>query len=130
VSYKLNNGSVNGPVFNDFLDNVDETECKLLLDNAAIHHATKSCETTGRKSISTLAGEKNIELVYLPKYSPQLNPTELCFGIIKRSIEKKRPSTFEELEEAIATCLDRIKESIRNCFLKCLTPATAQMEAS
>jgi transposase len=121
VSYKLNKGSVKGPVFHDFLKDIDgEANCKLLLDNAAIHHASKSCEVVGKLPISKLAAEKNIDLVYLPKYSPQLNPTELCFGIIKRSIEKQRPSTYEQLEKAIEICLSRIKESIRKCFMKCL----------
>jgi len=98
----------------------EETDCKLLLDNAAIHRATKSCETAGRLPISKLAAVKNIDLVFLPKYSPQLNPAELCFGIIKRSIEKQRPSTFEQLEKAIEMCLSRIQGSIRKCFFKCL----------
>jgi len=126
VSYKLNKGSVNGPIFHDFLKDVDETGCRLLLDNASIHHATKSCESNGRVSISNLATEKNIELLYLPKYSPQINPTELCFGIIKRSIEKQRPSTYEDLKHSIDQCLQRIK-----CFLKCFDPGdTHNKEAS
>jgi putative transposase len=51
----------------------------LVLDNARIHHA---------KIIKKYCEEHNIKLVYLPPYSPELNPIEFLWKRIKRMYQK------------------------------------------
>jgi transposase len=59
----------------------------LLLDNAKIHLA---------KSVRTLAQELYIHFIYLPPYSPDLNPIEFGWKDLKRDLGK-----FLNFDEAI-----------------------------
>lgn len=72
----------------------------LLLDNSRIHYTTKKLRELGL-SIEELVVQKNIVLVYLPPYSPEINPAEKCFNNIRHNIEKSRPRTYEELKLVI-----------------------------
>ena len=65
----------------------------IVLDNFRSHHANK----TRRK-----AEELNISLVYLPPYSPDLNPIEQIWRVIKRVLSPLLIKTLEELKEEIS----------------------------
>jgi transposase len=59
-------------------------------------------------------------LVYLPPYSPDLSPIELCWSKIKRMIRKKAPRTFEELKEVTSEAFKSIKTSdLEGWFTHC-----------
>src|SRR5207302_3274814 len=94
----------------------------LMLDNAKIHHATKKCWELGLpKTIKELIISKSIEPLYLVAYSPQLNPAELIFNIIRHNIEKSRPRTFEELKSAVEKEMKELnKENLTKHFKSCL----------
>lgn len=74
-------GAFNGDMFLDFLDNLLEVmnphplpHSVLVLDNCAIHHVdgvAERCFAAG------------VKLVYLPPYSPDLNPIEEAFSAFK-----------------------------------------------
>jgi putative transposase len=66
----------------------------LILDNFATHKA---------KSVKEKAKELNIELIYLPPYSPDLNPIEYLWKSIKRIISV---SKIENKHELIAIVRD------------------------
>jgi DDE superfamily endonuclease len=51
----------------------------LLMDNSKIHKTSKELEKSGL-SMEELARQKNIVLVKLPRYTPQLSTVELCFN--------------------------------------------------
>jgi|ERR1700722_1553052 transposase len=72
----------------------------LLLDNAPIHSTTDKLRELGL-SIEELADQKNVILVYFPKYAPQINPVELCICFIKNYIKSNQPRTEEKLREVI-----------------------------
>ena len=57
-----------------------------------------------------LARQKNIELVYLPKYTPELNPIELCFNTIRHFTEDLPTDTEKELEKTIVKIVDMINQ--------------------
>lgn len=78
--------------FSQFL--VDVRECNplnricLVLDNFATHKS---------KKVKEKASELNIELIYLPPYSPDLNPIEYLWKNIKRIISISSIESKNEL---------------------------------
>lgn len=60
--------------------NLDSEYTILILDNCRVHHSKKFVET---------AKNHNIELVFLPPYSPDLNPIEFIWKCIKRVTSEK-----------------------------------------
>lgn len=98
--------------FHEFLQGINlfsNEKHYLFLDNLKVHHAKKSCLKLKLTPIKELLESKNIEPVYSVPYSPQLNPVELCFNIIRKSIEKQKPRTFEGLKLAI----DKVVENLQ-----------------
>lgn len=61
----------------------------VLLDNGAFHKGKK------------LIIPENIGLLFLPPYSPELNPAELVWLNMKRKTTNKIYKTMEELKNAI-----------------------------
>jgi len=89
----------------------------ILLDNVRIHHAVKALKDLCLPSIKELAEQKNIVLIYLPPYTPELNPTENCNSVIKSFYRKHRPRTEEELRKVIEEGIAELKKhDLRNYF--------------
>ena len=74
-----------------------ERKILLVLDNARFHHAV-----VNRDFLKSVKGR--IKLLYLPAYSPELNPIELFWKKTRRSVTHNR--YFESLKEE-RVCLDR-----------------------
>lgn len=71
----------------------------LILDNARIHRA---------KVVKSLCEDINVRLVFLPPYSPDLNPIEFAWKDGKKSLAMQE---FEAIEEkAKKTVVNIIKE--------------------
>ena len=75
----------------------------LILDNFATHKA---------KRVKERASELNIELIYLPPYSPDLNPIEYLWKSIKRIISISRIDRKEDLLEVIRNSFFRLAGSL------------------
>lgn len=74
----------------------------LTLDNGAFHKA------------KSLIIPENIGLLFLPAYSPELNPAENMWGILKRKFTNKIHHTLEEVGEFITNATASLtKESIK-----------------
>ena len=58
------------------------------------------------------AEKLNISLVYLPPYSPDLNPIENIWKNVKRAVSEKTPLNMEELKETIAKAFKKLTKSI------------------
>ncbi len=89
-------GTCNKELFNEWLEKMLLPELKkykekqvIIMDNASIHKNKKTREILER------AGHI---LLYLPPYSPDFNPIEKIFGVIKRKMKNYELS----LESAIA----------------------------
>lgn len=69
----------------------------MILDNNTTHHA---------KAVTELASELDIRLVYLPPYSPDLNPIEFIWKSLKRVVSKlffpDRDSMISDMEKRFA----------------------------
>ena len=55
----------------------------LVMDNARIHHAV---------DVTQFLNENRIRHIFLPPYSPELNPIELLFGAVKAEYRKDGPA--------------------------------------
>jgi transposase len=72
----------------------------LILDNARY----QKCQL-----VSKLASDLQIELLYLPPYSPNLNLIERLWGYVKReSLYCQYYETFADFKSAIESCLEKI----------------------
>eukprot|EP00808_Paulinella_micropora_P019013 g42248.t1 len=87
---------------------------KLILDNARVHTARDVVEP-----LKVLLAGVGVELVFLPAYSPEFNPCELAFGMVKSFMRKHRGggSFFTEIVHAFAVAITRPK--IYKAYLHC-----------
>ncbi|MCE8166087.1 MAG: IS630 family transposase [Candidatus Moeniiplasma glomeromycotorum] len=100
---------------------ISDSKHYLLLDNSRIHSAPDKLKEAGLLSIGELAEQKNIVLIHLPKYVPELNPTEKCFSIIKQYYRQRRSRTEEELRKVIEEAIEILQKKdltkiFKNCF--------------
>lgn len=68
----------------------------VLVDNLSVHK---------RVDARQVLLERGIRLVFLPPYSPDLNPIERCWSKVKEALRAAAARSVEVLEEAIATAL-------------------------
>lgn len=92
----------NSDIFQFYLDEFSKErpdEFKIMvLDNGAFHHAKK------------LKIPKNIALLFLPPYSPELNPAEKIWHVLKRNFTNRLFSTLGQLSDFISEALKTITQ--------------------
>lgn len=105
----LENSMVNGNIFNTFIESLPcSPGTVLLMDNASIHKTKQFKETIA---------VKGYDVIYTPPYSPEFNPIELIFGIIKKKFYKERYNTVGCLVDIIKSCVSSVDSTtIRHCF--------------
>ena len=65
---------------------------------------------------------KNIEVRFITTYAPMLNPTELCFNLLRQQTEKQRPRSYEEMKLAIEKVIELLnKQDLSKYFWHCAT---------
>ncbi len=115
IHWELIKGATNAEIFSNFLSNINlpaNDEYHLLLDNVPFHKSVK---------VKKVSIQKNIKLISLVPYFPQLNPVEEIFNVIKAYVRKCRPRTKEELESAIARIVAKLQEEdLTKYFQNCL----------
>ena len=83
----------------------------VVVDNLAAHHGRRARE---------LVEARGAELVFLPAYSPDLNPIEQAFAKVKEALRRARARTTEELIQAMGVALRAITpKDIRGWFTHC-----------
>jgi transposase len=90
----------------------------VVMDNLGAHRP---------KRVRELIEEKGCELVYLPSYSPDLNPIEEAFAKVKHLLRKIGARTKDALIEAMDRALGAVSvEDARGFFVHCGYRAPAQ----
>ena len=91
----------------------------LVMDNLSVHKGER---------VRELIGHRGCELLYLPPYSPDLNPIEEAFGKIKGLLRKAEARTREALVEAMGRVLSAVsKHDARGFFEHCGYRPLAQL---
>ena len=60
------------------------------------------------------------ELLYLPPYSPDFNPIEMCWSKVKQLLRSAKARSLEKLESSVADALTAITpQDMQGCFHHC-----------
>ena len=98
-------GSVNTSAFLSYVDNVLAPQlwvgAIVVMDNLKVHHAYPI-----RKAIEAVGAQ----VVFLPPYSPDLSPIELCWSKLKQFLRSTAARTYEALDQAMTEAVDYITE--------------------
>ena len=108
-------GAVNGAMFRAYVEQVLVPELRrgdvVVMDNLSSHTVAGV-----RRAIEGAGGR----LLYLPPYSPDLNPIENAFSKLKRLLRSAAERTVEKLWRRIGLLLDRFRpDECRNYFRHC-----------
>ena len=108
-------GAVNGDIFEAFVEHVLVPALRpgdmVVMDNLSSHkrHRTRQ-----------LIEGAGADLVFLPPYSPDLNPIELVFSKIKQRLRSLAYRSREALWRAMQTVLDAVTATDAiNCYRHC-----------
>lgn len=117
VRWMVFNGGMNTKILLRFfrrLIKVSKRKIFLVLDNLRVHHAKKVREWLSRH-------EDEIEVFYLPSYSPELNPDEMLNADLKKAVTTKAPAREKgDLKRTTISHLHRLSKSpkrVRSFFM-------------
>jgi transposase len=107
VRWRVFEGAMHADLLIDFFKRlVKDSDRKvfLILDNLKVHHA--------RKVKAWLAEHENeIEVFYLPSYSPELNPDECLNADLKEAVTKRTPArSKKQLKEVAISHLRKLQK--------------------
>jgi transposase len=110
VRWKVFEGAMNADVLIDFFKRlIKDAKRKvfLILDNLKVHHARKVKDWLAKH-------EKEIEVFYLPSYSPELNPDECLNADLKDGVTRRAPARSKaQLKKAAISHLRKLQKSPR-----------------
>ena len=107
--------AVNGDVFEAFVRQVLVPQLRrgdvVIMDNLSSHKRTRTRE---------LIEKAGAQLVFLPPYSPDLNPIEMIFAKVKQLLRSLACRTRDALWQAMQSVLDQVTASdAAHCFRHC-----------
>jgi transposase len=96
-------GSMNGPAFADYIRRCVAPELRagdvVVMDNLGAHKVA---------DVRAAIEEAGATLLFLPPYSPDLNPIEMAWSKLKALIRKVKPRHLDELVEATRQALQSV----------------------
>jgi transposase len=99
-------GTLNKEIFSEYiktgLKSILSSDDILILDGCSVHRSRLVCETFKRYGIN---------VIFLPPYSPDLNPIELFWSKIKTFLKKAKARTHKMLEKAINLAFNWVSKS-------------------
>jgi transposase len=106
-------GSTTTAVFEAYLERVLTPSLEpgqvVVMDNLSSHKGSR---------VRELIEERGCELIYLPPYSPDLNPIEEAFAKLKALLRRAGARTYEALIGAIGRALDALTASDARGFFE------------
>lgn len=109
TAYTTYSGGTTSDKFIDYLRNVLAPTLHdgdiVVMDNMRTHHS---------KAVKAVIEELKINVIYLPPYSPDLNPIEMMWSKIKAILRKMKIRILSELDSSIDFAFSQITHS--NCL--------------
>jgi transposase len=107
--------ATDGTVFKAFVDQVLAPALRpgdiVVWDNLGAHKL---------ESVRQRLSDIGVRVVFLPPYSPDMNPIEMFWAWLKATIRRQRPRTTSALNRCIAAAMDTLPpEFCRNWFREC-----------
>ena len=103
VAPRIVEGAMNGEIFERYVETQLAPELTrgdvVILDNVGFHRSGRAEE---------MVRERGAWLLFLPPYSPDLNPIEMAFSKLKALLRKKAARTFDTLANAIGRAADAL----------------------
>ena len=94
-------GAMNGPAFDTYIKTqlapLLRSGDVVILDNLNVHKSPRAAQALR---------ERGAWFLFLPKYSPDLNPIEMAFSKLKAHLRKAKARTFDTLWKAIGDICD------------------------
>ena len=108
--FQLFNRSINGSKFVEFLHGLKfrhgRRPLAIYMDNLQVHYA---------KEVKEAYEELNIIPIYGPAYSPEYNPIEMVFNMLKQPVKKWRLEDM--LKRRKRTYKDLVPLAVRHCTI-------------
>jgi transposase len=106
-------GATTSAVFETYVEQVLAPTLRrgqvVVMDNLSAHKGER---------IKGMIEQRGCQLVYLPSYSPDLNPIEEAFSKIKRLVRKAEAGTKEALVEVIGSALSAVSSKDARSFFE------------
>jgi len=106
LHYTTFSGGTTAEEFKAYLENdllpYLSSDSILIMDNMKSHHA---------KAVKALLDNSHVQYVYLPPYSPDLNPIEKLWSKIKALLRKFKARTVEALPHAIQCAFQAVTQT-------------------
>lgn len=106
-------GAVNAAKFIHFIENKLqhklEADDVLIMDNCSVHHANDVTKRLDKLGIKTL---------FLPPYSPELNPIEEGWSVVKQGLRRKKARNIYEYVAALPELKNSVCERKSKGFFK------------
>ena len=92
----------------------------VVMDNLSSHKT---------KAVRVAFAAAGIEVLYLPRYSPEWNPIGLCWATVKRWLRRLGARTREHLRDGVAEALGRVTSAqvrrwLRHCGYRLTSNST------
>jgi transposase len=105
-------GTLNGELFSAYIREALSPTLKrgdiVIMDNLSSHKVKGALDPIY---------EKGAKVMFLPPYSPDLNPIEMSWSKMKSVLRKLKAATYDEMDKSMKTALDSFtKSDIANWF--------------
>ena len=106
-------GAIDGPAFDAYVETQLAPALSrgdiVILDNLNVHKSPRAAQALKKRGAWFL---------FLPKYSPDLNPIEMAFAKLKTLLRKAKARTYDDLVRAIGNICDRFEPAECWSYLK------------
>jgi transposase len=96
-------GALNGEVFSTYISDILAPTLHagdiVIIDNLSVHKVKGALDPIYQKGATVM---------FLPSYSPDLNPIELCWSKIKSILRKYKSKCFDDLVDSVKTAIECI----------------------